>query len=320
MVLKGGIEKVPVKKVVVIGAGSVGATTAYNFASADWVDELVLIDINRNRAEGEAMDIADGTVFSGTVKVYAGNYEDTKDAVVVVFAAGANQRPGETRLDLAGRNLNVLRDVIEKLCKYWSGGVLLIVTNPVDVLTYAAQKFSDLPSNLVIGTGTVLDTARFRYLLSKHCKVDARNVHAYVLGEHGDSSVCVWSSNTIACVHVDEFCKHRGIPIPDRKEFSDKVKRAAAEIIARKGATYYAISLGIRRVCEAVIRNQNSVLTVSGLIDGQYGITGTAFSLPTVIGQKGRIEVLDISLHQEEEQELINSANILKQVQREHGL
>lgn len=200
------------KKVVIIGAGSVGTTTAYNLASADWVDELVLIDINKSRAEGEAMDIADGTVFSGTVKVYAGDYEDTKDAVIVVFAAGSKQRSGETRLDLTERNLNVLREVTRNLCKYWSGGIFLIVTNPVDVLTYAAQKFSSLPTNLVIGSGTILDTARFRYLLSKHCKVDARNVHAYVLGEHGDSSVCVWSSNTIACVHIDEFCRHRGIP------------------------------------------------------------------------------------------------------------
>ncbi|ACA60025.1 L-lactate dehydrogenase [Candidatus Desulforudis audaxviator] len=307
-------------KVVVVGAGAVGATVAYTLLTADLANELVLIDINRDRAEGEAMDIADGTPFTGPVRIYAGDYEDCRDALIVIFAAGANQRPGETRLELAARNVKVVRDVMDRLLRYWNGGVLLMVTNPVDVLTYAALRFSGLPENAVIGSGTVLDSARFRYLLSRHCRVDGRNVHAYVLGEHGDSEVFVWSRAAIAGIHVDDFCDRRGVPRPDRQDLSERVRRAAAEIIARKGATYYGVSLSVRRICEAVVRDQESVLTVSGLVDGYYGVTDTAFSLPTIVGRRGRVKVLDIPLAPEEQQALCYSAGILKQAQRDNGL
>jgi len=307
-------------KVVVVGAGAVGATVAYTLLTADLANELVLIDINRDRAEGEAMDIADGTPFTGPVRIYAGDYEDCRDALIVIFAAGANQHPGETRLELAARNVKVVRDVMDRLLRYWNGGVLLMVTNPVDVLTYAALRFSGLPENAVIGSGTVLDSARFRYLLSRHCRVDGRNVHAYVLGEHGDSEVFVWSRAAIAGIHVDDFCDRRGVPRPDRQDLSERVRRAAAEIIARKGATYYGVSLSVRRICEAVVRDQESVLTVSGLVDGYYGVTDTAFSLPTIVGRRGRVKVLDIPLAPEEQQALCYSAGILKQAQRDNGL
>jgi L-lactate dehydrogenase len=307
-------------KIAVIGAGAVGATVAYTLLTADLANELVLIDINRERAAGEAMDIADGTPFTGPVRIYAGDYEDCREALIVVFTAGANQHPGETRLELAARNTKVVREVIDRLLRHWSGGVLLMVTNPVDVLTYAALRFSGLPQNAVIGSGTVLDSARFRHLLSRHCRVDGRNVHAYVLGEHGDSEVFVWSRAAIAGIHVDEFCDRRGVPRPDRRELSERVRRAAAEIIARKGATYYGVSLSVRRICEAVVRDQESVLTVSGLVEGYCGVTETAFSLPTVVGRRGRLKVLDIPLAPEEQQALCRSAGILKQAQRDNGL
>lgn len=307
-------------KIAVIGAGAVGSTVAYTLLTADLANEIVLLDIDRARAEGEAMDIADGTPFTGPVKIYAGDYDDCRDALIVIVTAGANQHPGETRLELAARNLKVVRDVVDRLLRYWNGGVLLMVTNPVDVLTYAAVRFSGLPENSVFGSGTVLDSARFRHLLSRHCRVDARNVHAYVLGEHGDSEVFLWSRASIAGVHVDEFCARRGVPPVDRREIAGRVRGAAAEIISRKGATYYGVSLSVRRICEAVIRDQESVLTVSGLVQGYCGITDTAFSLPTIIGRAGRVKVLDLPLDADEEHALCRSAGILRKVLREHGL
>lgn len=307
-------------KMAIIGAGAVGATVAYTLIIADLVNELVLIDIDRARAEGEAMDIADGTPFAGPVKIYAGDYEDCRDALVVIFAAGANQHPGETRMELAVRNLKVIQSVVGQLLHHWNGGVLLVVTNPVDVLTYAALRFSGLPENAVIGSGTVLDTARLRYLLSRHCLVDVRNVHAYVLGEHGDSAVFLWSRAAIAGISVDEFCDWRGVPRPDRKRFGEQVRGAAAEIISRKGATFYGVSLGVRRICEAIVRDQESVLTVSGLIDGYYGITETAFSLPSIVSRRGRVKTMKPPLEASEESALCHSAGILRDVLRENGL
>ncbi|MDI6710493.1 MAG: L-lactate dehydrogenase [Bacillota bacterium] len=307
-------------KIAVVGAGAVGATTAYALMTGHLVNELVLVDINRARAEGEAMDIADGMAFVGPVSVYAGDYADCAGAGVVILAAGANQRPGESRLDLVQRNMDVVRQVCRELSRYWQGGVLLVVTNPVDILTYAAQRFTGLPPEMVIGSGTVLDSARFRKYLSRHCGVDGRNVHAYVVGEHGDTEVFLWSRATIAGVNVDEFCDLRGVPRPDRKVMADLVRNSAAEIIARKGATYYGVSLAVRRICEAVLRNQQSVLTVSGPLDGPYGLTGVACSIPSVVGRNGRERILELPLAPNEEGALRHSAGVLKKVQQDVGL
>ncbi|MDI6907571.1 MAG: L-lactate dehydrogenase [Thermoanaerobacterales bacterium] len=307
-------------KIAVVGAGAVGATTAYALMTGHLVNELVLVDINRARAEGEAMDIADGMAFVGPVSVYAGDYADCAGAGVVILAAGANQRPGESRLDLVQRNMDVVRQVCRELSRYWQGGVLLVVTNPVDILTYAAQRFTGLLPEMVIGSGTVLDSARFRKYLSRHCGVDGRNVHAYVVGEHGDTEVFLWSRATIAGVNVDEFCDLRGVPRPDRKVMADLVRNSAAEIIARKGATYYGVSLAVRRICEAVLRNQQSVLTVSGPLDGPYGLTGVACSIPSVVGRDGRERILELPLAPNEEGALRHSAGVLKKVQQDVGL
>ncbi|MBO8128057.1 MAG: L-lactate dehydrogenase [Peptococcaceae bacterium] len=307
-------------KIVVIGAGAVGATVGYTLMVSKMVTELVFIDIDKARAEGEAMDISDGTPFTGPIKIYAGEYTDCKGAEMVIFAAGANQRPGESRLDLVERNLRVVKDVMGKLLRHWGGGVLLMVTNPVDVLTYAVHKLTGLPAGMIFGSGTVLDSARFRHLLSLHARVDTRNVHAYVVGEHGDSEVFLWSRADIAGIHIDEFCERRGVPVPDRKFIASRVRNAAAEIINRKGATYYGVSLAVRRICEAVLRDQHSVLTVTGLIDGQYGIKGTCLSLPCIIGKRGRLRVLELPLADNEESTLRHSASILQEIQKGVGL
>ncbi|MDQ7791530.1 MAG: L-lactate dehydrogenase [Clostridia bacterium] len=307
-------------KIAVIGAGAVGSSVVYTLMTSGFASELVLIDVDRDRAEGEALDIADGTPFAGPVRIYAGDYSHCSDAGIVIFAAGANQRPGESRLDLCVRNLKVVRSVVDNLAAHWKGGVLIMVSNPVDILTYAALKYSGLPPEKIIGSGTVLDSARFRHLLSRHCQVDTRNVHAYVVGEHGDSEVFLWSRSTIAGVELDEFCDRRGVPRPDRKWFADRVRGAAAAIIARKGATHYGVSLSVRRICEAIVMDQQSILTVSGLVNGEYGITDNAFSLPCVVGREGRSDVLDIPLPPNEEGALHHSADVLKAVLRSSGL
>lgn len=307
-------------KIGIIGAGRVGATVAYTLMLSGLATELVLVDVDQGRAEGEAMDLADGTAFTGPIRIYAGEYADLNDADIVVVCAGASQRPGESRLDLVQRNYRVLGEVLTPLMGHWTDGVLLIVTNPVDVLTYAAFKISGLPASKVIGSGTVLDSARFRHLLSLHARADVRNVHAYVVGEHGDSEVFLWSKATIAGVAIDEFCRYRGIPEPDREYIAARVRRAAAEIIARKGATNYAVSLAVRRIVEAILHDQHSILTVSGLLEGLYGLSGTCISLPSVVGSGGRQQVLELPLDDAEREALYKSVQVLQAVQRQIGV
>lgn len=302
-------------KLAVVGTGYVGAAVAYTLMLSGLVRELVLVDINRARAEGEAMDMAHGESFVRPVRVYAGDYENCRDAKIVVFAAGAAQRPGETRLDLVARNVEVLRDSLPRLVGICPDTILLMVTNPVDVLTYAAWRITGWSPRQVLGSGTVLDSSRFRYALSRHCRVDPRNVHAYIIGEHGDSEVPVWSRANIAGLSVEEYCRQHGLPPPDRRALFEEVRRAAYDIIARKGATNLAISLAVRRICEAILRDEHSVLTVSGLVDGPYGLRGVALSLPAVITAKGRESVLTPPLTDEEEAALRRSADILSSFQ-----
>ncbi|MBC7105098.1 MAG: L-lactate dehydrogenase [Firmicutes bacterium] len=306
-------------KVAVVGTGYVGAAVAYTLMLSGLVRELVLVDIDRARAEGEAMDMAHGESFVRPVKVYAGDYGDCRGAKIVVFAAGAAQSPGQTRLELVARNVGVLQQALPPLTEACPDAILLMVTNPVDVLTYAASRITGWPVERVIGSGTVLDSSRFRYALSRHCRVDPRNVHAYIIGEHGDSEVPVWSRATIAGLSVEEYCRQRGLPPPDRQAVFEEVRGAAYEIIARKGATNLAISLAVRRICEAILRDEHSVLTVSGLVDGPYGLRGVALSLPGVVGARGREAVLVPTLSPEEEAALRRSAEILASVQAEVG-
>ena len=304
------------RKIAVVGAGNVGATFAYALVLNGLVGEIVLIDIDRERAEGEAMDINHAVPLSNPVRVWAGDYSDCAGAEVVVVTAGTAQRPGETRLDLVKRNAEIFGDVIPNITACNQRGILLIASNPVDVLSYVAWKISGFPHKRVIGSGTVLDTARFRYLLSQHLDLDARNVHAYVVGEHGDSEVPVWSLANVAGMRLEAYCDRVQCEVGDdvREHISHQVRDAAYEVIERKGATYYAVSVALVRIVEAILRDQHTVLTVSSLAPGYYGIDDVYLSLPAVIGREGVERVVELTLDDEEMAALRSCADVLRGV------
>jgi L-lactate dehydrogenase len=302
-------------KVSIIGAGMVGASLAYTLIVERLAAEVVLVDIDRDRAKGEAMDIQHALPFSGPTFVSAGDYPDCAGSDLIVITAGVAQKPGESRLVLARRNCEIYRDIIPRVTDVAGGAVLLIVSNPVDVLTYATLQLSDLPRQRVIGSGTVLDTARLRYELSSHCRLDPRSVHAYILGEHGDSEVPVWSAANVAGVPFPDFCRAcgRGCSRDTLEDVFERVKNAAYEIIRLKGATYYAIALGAARLIEAVLRNQNTVMTASTLTRGQHGIRDVCLSLPLVLGRSGVRTVIEMPLDSDEEEALRRSAGVLRE-------
>lgn len=302
-------------RVAIIGAGNVGATFAYSLLTSGLSSEIVLIDANQAKAEGEAMDLMHAVPLSHPARVWSGSYADCASAAVTVVTAGSAQRPGETRLDLAGRNAEIFRQIIPNIVKYNSEGILVITTNPVDVLTYASLKFSGLPAQRVIGSGTILDTARFRYLLSQHFNVDARSVHAYIIGEHGDSEVPVWSLANLAGMRLPVYCTVNGIHLTPEtlSEIFRQTRDAAYHIIERKGATFYAIASGLTRLVEAIIRDQSTVLSVSSLIQEYYGIRNVCFSLPTVVDGGGVERVIQLELDSEERRGLLKSAEVLKE-------
>lgn len=302
-------------RVVIVGAGNVGATFAYALVTSGLSAEIVLIDANKARAEGEAMDLNHAIPLHRPCRVWSGDYPDCAGADVVVITAGSAQKPGETRLDLTQRNVSIFAQIIPQVIKYNQQGILLIASNPVDVLTYAAIKMSGLPAKQVIGSGTILDTARFRYLLSQHFGVDPRSVHAYIIGEHGDSEVAVKSLANIAGMRLPDFCAANGMGCDDvvLERIVRETREAAYEIIRRKGSTYYAIASGLLRIVEAILRDQSTVLTVSSLIRNQYGITDICISLPTMIDRGGVERVLCLDLNEVEIQGLRDSAQVLKQ-------
>ncbi len=302
------------RKAAIIGCGYVGAACAYTLMQNGLFDELVLTDIDRPRAEGEAMDISHGLLFAKPMNIYAGGYDDLADASIVIITAGANQKAGETRLDLVKKNARILRSVLDELKQRHYGGMLLIVSNPVDILTRVAQKYSGLPENRVFGSGTVLDTARLRYLLGEHLNVDSRSVHAFIVGEHGDSEIAVWSSANISGVPLHDFCEMRGFYDHENamREIGDSVKNCAYEIIERKGATYYGIAMAVRRICEAVVRDEKSILPVSCALHGEFGIDEATLSIPCIVGKEGAEKIVPISLSEEELTRLHYSAEMLK--------
>jgi len=308
------------RKIAIIGMGAVGSSSAYAMMISGLVNEMVLVDINRNRAEGEAMDLSHGASFIKPIKIYAGEYEDCLDADIIIFSAGVAQKPGESRIDLVSRNLEVLRKALPRCINKKGDSILLMVTNPVDILTYAGLRLCDLPPNRVIGSGTVLDSSRFRYLISSHCRVEARNVHAYVIGEHGDTEVPLWSLANIAGFPVTDFCCQQGFPCMDKETVTIQVREAAYKVISLKGATYYAVGLAVKRICESILRDENSILTVSGLIEGQHGIFDTCLSLPSLVNRRGRANVLVLPMAPEEEKALLYSATKLKEIQQELDL
>jgi L-lactate dehydrogenase len=302
------------RKVAIVGTGLVGMSYAYALTIKGLVREIGLINRTAAKAEGEAMDLSHGLPFVNPIDIRAGGYEMCRDAQMVVIAAGANQKEGETRLDLARRNVKIIEDVVPKILQHNPDAILLMVSNPVDILTHAALKVSGLPPGRVIGSGTVLDTMRFRYLLSEFYDVDPRNVHGYVIGEHGDSEVLVWSRVNIAGIPLLDYCEACGRSIEARKKAIDAdVRNAAYHVIEKKQATYYAIGLAMIRITEAVFMNQQSVLTVGTLLQGEYGLSDVCISLPCIVGATGIERVLTNPLAEEEEAALRDSAKILRQ-------
>lgn len=306
-------QSTPPLRVAVVGVGNVGATFAYALLFSGLASEIVLIDKNHAKAEGEAMDLNHAVPFAHPTRIWAGDFSDCAGAAVIVLAAGALQKAGETRLDLAGRNAAIWQEIVPKVVEHNQHAILLIATNPVDVLTYATLKISGFPPQRVIGSGTILDTARFRYLLSEHFHVDARSIHAFIIGEHGDSEVPVWSLANVAGMKLRDLCAARGVEYDAKTmdEIFRQTRDAAYAIIQRKGATYYAVAAGIMRLTEAILRNQNTVLSVSSLVQDFYGIRSVCLSLPTVVNCCGVAEVLRIQLDASEIDQLRRSAEIL---------
>ncbi|PNV80541.1 MAG: L-lactate dehydrogenase [Dictyoglomus turgidum] len=305
------------KKVLIVGAGAVGTSFAYSLIHKGLIEEIVLYDIDEKRAIGEALDLAHGIYFTKPVEIRAGDLKEAKDSNMVVITAGAKQKPGETRLQLLDRNINIYRSLIPEIVQSGFNGIFLIVTNPVDVLTYFTYKFSGFSRNKVIGSGTVLDSSRFAYLLSRHCDVDPRSVNAYVIGEHGDTAVLAWSLTHIGGISLSEFC-----PVCGKRCFEDNVKEAiikevrnsAYKIIEYKGATYYAIGLALVNIVEAIARDENRILPVSIVHPEIFGFKDIPLSLPSIVGRNGVKKVLQVKLSEEEERELYKSAKLIKEV------
>lgn len=312
--------KVNSRKVAVIGCGFVGSSSAFALMQSGLFSEMVLIDADTKRAEGEAMDISHGISFARPMQIYAGNYDDITDAAIIVITAGANQKPDETRLDLIKKNAAIMKSIVGEIKKRDFGGILLIVSNPVDILTLIALKESGYPSNRVIGSGTVLDTGRFKYLLGEHLDVDSRSVHAFIIGEHGDSELAAWSNARIGGLKVNDFCELRGHFNHEQsmKKIFEDVRNSAYEIIERKHATYYGIAMAVKRICEAIVRNEKSILPVSSLMTGEYGLNDVVLSIPAVVGETGVQKVIPIELNDEELAKLKDSSNILKDIAKDY--
>lgn len=304
------------RKVAVIGCGFVGAASAFALMESGLFSEMVLIDVNTEKAEGEALDISHGLPFAKPMQIYAGDYKDLSDAYVIVVTAGAGQKPGETRLDLVKKNVGIFKSIIPQIAAVNKDAIMLIVANPVDVLTYAAQKLSGYPENRVFGSGTTLDTARFKYLLGQHLEVDSRSVHAFIIGEHGDSEIAAWSSANVSGIPIHEFCEMRGHFEHEKamKEIAESVKNSAYEIIEKKGATYYGIAMSVRRICEAIVRDEKTILPISSLQHDNHGISDVAMSMPAIVGKNGVEGTVPINLNEEEEKLLKASADTLKKV------
>ena len=292
-------------RIVVIGAGAVGSTTAYTLLLRGRMDELVLIDVNQGKAMGDALDMNHGLPFLNQATVWAGTYEDCREADIIIITAGAAQRPGESRIDLLKRNVAIFESITDAVLKYNKEGILLIASNPVDIMSYFTWKKSGWPVNRVIGSGTLLDSARFRYLLGEKLNIDPRSVHAHIIGEHGDSELPLWSLANVAGTELN-------ISEADKQEIFTSTRDAAYKIIEAKGATYYAIALALDRICTAILRNEASVLNVSTLVKDYHGISDVYLGVPCVVDRTGVREVLPLTISTEEKALLHKSAEKLK--------
>lgn len=304
------------RKVAVIGCGFVGASIAFALMQRGLFSEMVLLDLDQAKAEGEAMDLSDGLPYAASMDIYAGTYDDVTDCALIVLTAGVNQKPGETRLDLISRNIQILQSIVPQIRARKFDGILLVVTNPVDVLTYAAWRLSGLPAQRVIGSGTVLDTARLKQLLGQHLQVDSRNVHAFIIGEHGDSELAVWSGSNVSGLNLDDFCRLRGMQNDPAamQALYETVRNSAYEIIRRKGATYYGIAMAVSRIAECIVKDEHAVLPVSVVLHGEYGLEELSLSIPAILGSNGVEQVLEIPLNSSERMALTNSAGQLRDI------
>jgi L-lactate dehydrogenase len=305
------------RKVVIVGAGQVGATFAYALAQSGVADEIAMIDLDEELVRGQVLDLQHSRFFFPSVSIEVGDDEDYADAQVIVITAGSSQKPGESRLDLLQRNAKIMESLMDDIVAQESNAVVLVVTNPVDVLTYVAHRRSGWPRGRVLGSGTVLDSARFRYMLSQHCGVDVHNVHAYILGEHGDSEFAAWSMTHLAGVKIDDYCPHCNLEAcgnwdEEREKIEDAVRDSAYHIIDYKGATSYAVGLALVRIVGAILRNERSVLTVSTVLEGEYGLEDVSLSVPCIVSQHGVEHVMVTKLPEEEQQALAASANVLQ--------
>jgi L-lactate dehydrogenase len=307
------------KKITVIGAGNVGATIAYTLSLGSIASEIVLIDINKDKVQGEVMDIVQGTSFREPISVIAGEYEDAKDSDIVIITSGVGRKPGQTRIDLAQTNVNILKSITPQIVSVAPKALYVIVSNPVDVMTYVFTKISGLPENQIIGSGTILDTARLRYDLSHHYKVAQKNIHAYVYGEHGDTSFIPWSLADISGCSLSQYedlMLRKGMVDKrlDPDETLTYVQKSGGEIIAKKGATFYAVSASVNKILSALVAAYDSVATVSSMMHGEYGIDDVCISTMTIIGPDGVKGKVPVDLTYDEQLKLKASADALKEV------
>lgn len=307
-----------IKKVGIVGCGHVGSTIAYTLMESGMFTEMVLVDVNEAKARGEAMDLNHCLPFLSPMQIYPSSYSGLENAAIIILSAGVNQKDGETRIDLLHRNVKIFRDIVSRITEINRECILLVVTNPVDILTYATLKLSDFPASRVIGSGTVLDTARLKYLVGNKLKVDSRNVHSFIIGEHGDSELAVWSSANVSGIDINDYCPicEDCSNMTELYGLYDYVKNSAYEIIRNKGATYYAIAQATKRIVASIVNDESSILPVSTLVSGHYGIEGICMSVPAVIGKNGVEHVLDIPLNEDEKRNLMISANTLEELVR----
>ncbi len=306
------------RKVVLVGTGSVGMSMAYSFLTTGGVDELVLLDVNKEKAVGEAMDLQHGLPYARhKLVIKAGGYEECKDAAIVVITAGVTQRPDETRLDLTARDTVIIKDVTEKIMASGFDGILVLASNPVDAMTYAAQKVSGLPPHRVIGSGTILDTARLRFLMSEYLDVSPSNIHAYILGEHGDTSFVPWNKCYVGCKNLLEVLDEKHCDLSDLHDIYEQVQQAGYEIVKRKQSTYYGIGLALNRLVQAILNDENTILTVSAYQQGEYGQEGLYNGVPAVINRQGIREIIQLELNEIDQAKFDHSCQVLKQINQE---
>lgn len=304
------------KKISIIGAGNVGSTTAYTLMLSGLVSELVIVDKNKEKAEGESMDIIHGLPFVKPMKIYSGDYPSIEGSDIVIIAAGSSIGVGQSRLELVGKSVEIFKEILEQVVKYASNSIVLVVSNPVDIMTYVTYKLTGFPKNKIIGSGTVLDTARFKSLIGEHLSVDPRSVEGYILGEHGDSEVAAWSVTSVGGIAIEDYCNQTGSCSGNltKEVLAQSVRVSGYEVARKKGATQFAVSLATTRIVQSIFRNENSVLTVSSLLEGEYGMENVCLSVPTIVNANGVEKILKVNLAEKELVDLQSSGKLLKDV------